>query len=182
MRRNGLALLLAFLLAACAGPRPVPPAEPVPAPPRVDESQVLPVLGYYQLLARMSPQELGRERIVLAALPPSPAVQVRMAMLAAHPRGQADVSKALTLLEAVLKSSEPMAVGLHPLARLLADQLGERQKLEKLADTANQQLKDTQRRAGELQEKLDALTDIERSLPARPRAGGAAGTGGGGGR
>ena len=38
---------------------------------------------------------------------------------------------------------------------------------EKLA----QQLKESQRRSGELQEKLDALADIERSLPVRPTAG-----------
>jgi hypothetical protein len=31
-----------------------------------------------------------------------------------------------------------------------------------------QQLKESLRRSGELQEKLDALADIERSLPVRP--------------
>jgi len=41
-------------------------------------------------------------------------------------------------------------------------------KLEAQNDKLLQQLKDSQRRSSELQEKLDALTDIERSLPVRP--------------
>jgi hypothetical protein len=44
-------------------------------------------------------------------------------------------------------------------------------RLETQNEKLLQQLKDSQRRSSELQEKLDALTDIERSLPARPTAG-----------
>lgn len=166
-RRAGI--LFALLLAACATPAPLPAPKEPPRP--AEEGPAVP-LTYYQLLHRMTPQEIGRERIVLAALPASPALQVRLAILAAHPRGQNDLARALAHLEPVLKSTDPAAVSLHPLARLLTDQYSERQKLERQAETASQQLKDTQRRAGELQEKLDALTDIERSLPTRSRAGG----------
>ena len=63
-----------------------------------------------------------------------------------------------------------MAVSLNPLVRTLAVQYAERLKLEVQNDKLVQQLKENQRRSGELQEKLDALANIERSLPVRPPA------------
>src|SRR6188474_3200402 len=89
----------------------VPRSSPLPMPP----------LSYYRLLSRMTPAELGRERMVLAALPRTPNTQVRLAMLLAYPRAQQDIARAMTQLDAVLKSNDPAAVALHPLARLLAD-------------------------------------------------------------
>ena len=126
--------------------------------------------AYYQMLQRMTPAQINRERSVLAALPPTPNTQVRTAMVLGHPRGQQDLAKALALLEGVLKSADPAALGLHPLARLLADNYAERQKLETQLEKQGQQLKDSQRKAVELQEKIDSLAEIERTLPQRPRA------------
>lgn len=173
LRRRGrwLALLAAALLAACAS-RPAPEASPPPALAQVDEVAMLPLLGYLQLLLQLSPQELQRERGVLTAIPQTPATQVRLAMVLGQARGTADLVRALGLLDGVLKSREPAAASVHPLARALASQYQERLKLEAQNDKLLQQLKDSQRRSSELQEKLDALTDIERSLPVRPTAGG----------
>ena len=92
-------------------------------------------------------------------------------MLLGQVRGPMDLYRALALLEAVLKSGDPAAASLHPLARTLANQYQERLKLEMQNEKLAQQLKESQRRSGELQEKLDALADIERSLPVRPTAG-----------
>jgi len=174
MRRAWTGLLAAVLLAACA----TQPAQDVPPPPaapeveaEVDASAMLPLLAYFQRLHRMSAQELVRERNMLAALPPSPATQVRLAMLLGQVRGPMDIYRALALLEAVLKSGDPAAASLHPLVRTLANQYQERLKLEMQNEKLAQQLKESQRRSGELQEKLDALADIERSLPVRPTAG-----------
>ena len=169
LRNRWLGLLGATLLAACAT-QPVPEPESSPPPPvvKVDEAAMLPLLGYLQLLLQMSPQELQRERGVLAAIPQTPATHVRLAMLLGQARGPADLLRALGLLDGVLKSREPAAASLHPLARALASQYQERLKLESQNDKLLQQLKDSQRRSSELQEKLDALTDIERSLPVRP--------------
>lgn len=140
-------------------------------PPRYDGPGMLPPLAYYQLLSKMTPAELGRERSVLAALPVTPNSQLRMAMLYGHPRGPQDVGKAIALLDAVLKSNDPAAVSLQPLARLLADNYLERQnerlRLEGQLDRQGQQLKESQRKASELQEKLDGLADIELTLPPR---------------
>lgn len=90
-------------------------------------------------------------------------------MLLGQSRSAADIGRAANLLESVLRSADPAAADYHALARFLADHYGERQRLELQADRAAQLAKDSQRRAVELQDKLDALADIERSLPVRSR-------------
>jgi len=153
-------LTLCLVLAGCANTAS-------PRPPRYDGPGPVPPLAYYQLLSRMSPAELNRERSVLAALPPTPNTQLRMAMVYGHPKGVQDLGKAIGLLDGILKSSEPAAVSLQALARLLADNYLERQKQESLFERQGQQLKDSQHKSAELQEKLDGLADIERTLPQR---------------
>ena len=169
MAIRGSIFALAVLMAGCAA---TPPAVPSAAPPVAasEDAGPLPTLAYYQMLQRMTPAQVNRERMVLAALPPTPNTQVRTAMVLGHPRGQQDFTKALALLEGVLKSTDPGSVSLHPLARLLADNYSERQKLETQLEKQGQQLKDSQRKTVELQEKIDELADIERTLPQRPRA------------
>lgn len=166
-------IALQLLVAGCGVmPAAAPPSAPAASTPVAvsDDAGPLSALGYYQTLQRMTPAQIARERQVLAALTPTPYTQVRIAMVLGHPRGQPDLARALNLLEAVLKSTDPGAVSLHPLARLLADNYGERQKLEGQLEKQGQQLKDSQRKAIELQEKIDGLADIERTLPQRPRA------------
>lgn len=168
------AAIVALLLpvAGCSvTPATVPPTVPAASAPAAvsEDAGPLPALAYYQTLQRMTPAQIARERQLLAALPANPNTQVRIAMVLGHPRGQPDLARALTLLEAVLKSADPGAISLHPLARLLADNYGERQKLEGQLEKQGQQLKDSQRKAIELQEKIDGLADIERTLPQRPR-------------
>lgn len=138
---------------------------------RYDGAGPLPPLAYAQLLSRMGPAELGRERAVLAALPSTPNTHLRQAILAGHPRAQQDLGKAVVLLEGILKSNEPAAISLHPLARLLADNYLERQKLEGQFERQGVLLKESQRKSIELQEKIDGLADIERTLLQRSRAG-----------
>lgn len=164
-----LLMVVAIGLAGCATPLTAK------GKPSYDEPGPLPPLAYYQFLSRLSPAELSRERMVLAALPQNPNTHLRTAMLFGHPRGPQDLGKATQQLELVLKSNDPAAVSLHPLARLLADNYAERQKAEGQLDRqgqqlkdSQQQLKDSQRKALELQEKLDGLADIERTLPTRP--------------
>lgn len=126
--------------------------------------------AYYLTLSRLSAGEFARERSDLAASA-APENQLRLALLLGHPRQQPpELARALGLLEHVSK-----AAGASPaqraLARVLIDNYGERQRLEQLLEKQGAQLKEGQRKAVELQEKLDALADIERTLPPAPRSG-----------
>jgi len=165
IRRGLCSLLCAAMLGGCTA------LPAVKKPARSDETTPEAALVYYHGLARMTPAELGRERSILVAVPQTPYTQVRMAMLLGHPRVLQDLGKALALLDSVLKSSDPAAVPFHPLARQVADNYLERQKLEGQLDRQGQQLKDSQRKTSELQDKLDSLADIERTLTPRPRSG-----------
>ena len=168
-------LLVVLSLALTGGCASTPP-EATPIEPEVEAPEPSPVpspmhpLSYYQLLSRMTLAELGRERMVLAALPRSPNTQLRLAMLFGYPRAQQDMGRAMAQLDSVLKSKDPAAIALQPLARLLADNYAERQKMEANLDRQGLLLKESQRKATELQEKIDDLADIERTLPARPQA------------
>lgn len=156
--------LLVLVLGACATPPVSAPvenstsAEP-PAPPvrqtSIDEIPLRAMLAYYATNARQ-PAVPARERNVQA----DPYLLMQEAILLGQARTP-DLSRASILLENVMKSRNPAAVNLAPLARLLHDQYGERMRIE-------QQLRDALRRADQLQEKIDALSAIELSLPARP--------------
>ncbi len=128
-------------------------------------------LAYYQGIYRLTPSELGRERSILQAVPQTPYTQVRMALLLGHPKAQQDLGKALAILDGLLKSNDPAALPFHPLARALTDNYLERARLDSQLERQGGQLKDSQRKASELQEKLDSLADIERTLTPRPKAG-----------
>ena len=170
--RHSIVLLLCLLLAACAtrpGTPEAPGAATAPAVPRFDGAGPEPVLNYYQALTRMTATELLRERAALTALPANSNTQVRAAMVLGLMRGPQDLSKAIALLDGVMKSTDPNSISLQPLARLLADNYLERQKLEAQGERLAVQSRENQRRAAELQEKIDRLTEIERSLPSRSR-------------
>lgn len=181
-RLLALAMLLgAAGVAGCATARPAaaerPPGASSPAPsvPATRNAALAQALGYHQSLRGMSASELARERNAQAAAGNSPLAQVRLAMLLSQPHGPVNLGRALSLLEAISTSDKPEAVALQPLARLLAEQVQERQRLENTAERltqqlerTGQQLKDAQRQGEQLQEKLDALTEIERTLQARP--------------
>ena len=174
-RLASLAALATALLAACAAR----PTIEVPAPPatvaaydepivRVDESSMLPLLGYQQLLAQLSPQELARERALLLYLRPTPSSQLRLAMVFGQTRGTADLPRALALLDEILRSNEPAAASMHPLARLLATQYHERLRLQAQNEKLLLQVTESQRRNAELQDKLDAPDKSKRPPLLRP--------------
>lgn len=117
--------------------------------------------GYYLGLTRLSAGDFVRERAELSAAA-TPEGQLRLALLLGHPRQQPpELARALALLEPLARSAAATPAQ-RALARLLIDNYGERLRQESL-------LKESQRKALELQEKLDALADIERTLPAASR-------------
>lgn len=160
--------LVSCLIVGCAS---APTEEQ--APPSVEVPGAVSALAYYQSLQRMSATEISRERSTLGVHSTAPLNQLRLAMLLGYPRAAQDLYRALALLEGVLKSSDPVAQSLHSIARLLADNYAERLRLdvqaEKQGAQLKEQLKESQRKTGELQEKLNGLADIERTLPVRAR-------------
>ncbi len=158
-----IALLSILLISACAN-------TPTEQAPPIEAELLLPALAYYQSLQRMPLAEMSRERTIYAAQPAMPGSQLRLAMLFGHPRGSRELGRAQVLLDTLLKSGDPDALPLQPLARVLADNYGERLKLDAQLDKQGVQLSESQRKAADLQEKLDGLADIERSLPVRARS------------
>lgn len=146
--------LLALSLAACAGVKPSAPAQ---APADAPDMTAGPSAGDDD----DAPARAGRSEH-----------QLQKAMQAAQPRN-GNLQRARAQLEALLAATDDDARALHPYARSLLEQINERQRLDlanqKLTqqlERSNQQLKDSQAKADDLQRKLDALADIERSLPA----------------
>ncbi|MDD5363955.1 MAG: hypothetical protein PHR30_01335 [Gallionellaceae bacterium] len=184
----GGTLILLLGLGGCAelqhrlfGPAICPPAAAMKAAgaevPAVDVSESL--LRYHQQLQDLPIQDLEWERVILAAEPLDPEGRVRLAMVLGQPRGSGNLDKAMTMLNAVLKSDRPAAVSLHPLARLLVSHYLEYQEnaaaMDKFAQEIirlNQQIKAEQLRAETLQQKIDALANIEHTLTVYPAAAG----------
>ena len=166
-RRTWTAFAAALALAGCSS---LPPAA---APGFADVDTPEAALVYYQSLHRLTPSEFARERGNFAAAPRTAQARLLGAMLLGYPRAQQDLARAQGLLDDILRADDPAARELQPLARVLADNYAERGRLEAQHERLALQLKDAQRRNAELQEKIDRLADIERTLiprgaPARP--------------
>jgi DNA repair exonuclease SbcCD ATPase subunit len=140
---------LLLLLAACQTPAPAPPpAEPVcpePPPPPVASDDGAKALQAY-------------------------VADLHKALQLAQGRSAADQAQATAQLEALVNSSDPQAEPLKPLLPLLSARLAEQKRLQDNLDKLNQQLRDSQRRNEQLNEKLEALKAIEQTLPAKPGA------------
>lgn len=186
-----LALLLATgacMAAACTStppPLPAPPpavavpapapiiAAPEPVPVIVRASPVVaPVLAYADRIRPLQGNELNAEitRLNDAA---TPADQMRLAIALSQTRQLYDLVRAQELLQRIQANNSGEAQRFHPLARLYGARLAEQRRVEDQLDRQGQQLRDTQRRLNETNEKLEALKEIERSLTGRVQIPGA---------
>lgn len=177
--------------AAAAVPLPAPARVPVPAPPAlvVAPAQVLlgtlpEVLGsqmplpdavtalltHSERLRQLSPNDLTAEIAVQGDPGNVPLRQMQLALLLLHPSPAADTARALALLQRVMSNASPEALPVKPLARLLAQRLIEQRKAEEGLERQSQQLRENQRRIEQLNERLEAMRAIERSLGTRPPA------------
>jgi hypothetical protein len=83
-------------------------------------------------------------------------------------RNGGELGRAIGLVEPVVKGTSADLRPWQPFARLLLSRLLELRRLEDLLDKRNQELRDSQREVRQLNEKLEALKAIERSLAPRP--------------
>lgn len=177
MNHKNLSILLSILLGACGSAPPAakapapdnkPPPNivilPMPAPP----SDIDGLLGYYQSLRDLSAAELAKELASLQAQPKNARLILQKSMVLALGRGSGDLARAQVLVDSVVKSGEPDALPLKPLAQFLIANYAEVRRLIDQADKFSQQIRDGQRRIEQLNETLEALKAIERTLPTRP--------------
>ena len=142
-------------------PMPVVVAPPVVEPPRINEEaeEALALLADLQKLVLATPDEQKRELAVATqtlARQKSDGVRLRLGMLQSLPAAGSDDARALATLEPILKQGNGPT---RMVAAVLVAQFGERQRA----------VREEKRRAEDLQQKLDALKALERSLLGRER-------------
>ena len=189
---GAMAVPFALLLAACTT-QPKPSAEADALPPPAAVPRVMPVeaeprapatqpaslftlmtqgpqaamLSYADKVRPLGGTELNAEIARIGDPGDSPATQMQLALLLSQTRVPADLARALGLLQRVIANPSPEAQPLHPLARALAARYVEQRRVEDDRDKQVQQLRDSQRRIDQLNDRIEALRAIERSF-ARP--------------
>lgn len=175
-RRHVLAGAMATM--ACTACAPVPPAPPPPPPPEPatvyvtvmspEDLAAQQLLGFQAVISRMNATDLGREVAKLGDNPAAPGDAMKLALALSYTHASGDLARAQALLDRVLGNSALEAQAWHGLARLLAPAFADQRKAEEQVDKLTQQLRDTQRdnqrKLDQLNEKLEALKSIERSL------------------
>ncbi len=147
-------------------PREAGPQASAPAP---DASPVTQALAYADRVQRMAAADLAREVTRLGDAEDTPAASpLNLALALAQTRQPVDTARALALVQRLLGQGDGAAQALHPLARLLEARLLQQRRLEEQLERQAQQLRDAQRRTDQLNERLEAVRAIERSLTARP--------------
>lgn len=176
-------LVVAGVSMACAPITPIKHpeaqvAEMPPAPAIVYVPTVEPVdtaarhlLAYQETLAKLNPADLTRELGRLGDGASSVQATMDLALALGYTRANGDLAKAQSLLDQVIGNPSPEAQAWHGLARLLSSRYAEQRRAEEQTERVNQQLRDTQkdnqRKLDQLNEKLEALKSIERSLNSR---------------
>lgn len=181
---SGLAALM-LALAGCATPPPAPPPPPPPVvvappppPPTIvyvpvqapADGSLADLLSFHDRIAAQGPAALPAELQRLGDGRASPQAAMELAVVLGQTRAPGDLVRALALLEGVVRNAD--AGVWHPMARWLAQRYSEQRRAEEQAERLAQQLRDQQRehqrRVEQLNDKLEALLSIERSLNARP--------------
>jgi len=125
------------------------------------------VLAESDRILRLAPAELAREIARLTEIEEaSPDTPLLLATALAQTRQPVDSARALGLVQRVL--TQPASQGLHPLARWMESRLLQQRRMEEQLERQTQQLRDAQRRIDQLNDRLEAVRAIERSLTTRP--------------
>ncbi len=150
---------------------PVPP--PAPAPSLLltpNDGDVAAQLEQGERLRSLNPAELQAHIAALGDPGNDPARQMQLALALAHTHQPPDTARALGLLQRVIQHPAPESAELKPLARVLASRLMDQRRLEDTVERQAQQLRESARRIEQLNERLEAMRAIERSLMPRPPA------------
>jgi hypothetical protein len=159
-------------------PLPIVEAAPPPPPPapqrRVSDAERL--LGYYEFLLALSPDDLAREQertMRFYGQYRSEFALMQLVLLRSLPTStRADRAQAIEMLSSYLKDTKDRPSELRPLALMLTNQLTEQQRQEAEIQTQTVKLREEVKRSEQYKQKLDALVEterkmLERSKPAR---------------
>ncbi len=157
-------------------PPPPPPVLPIPVVPQVDPADAAArrFLVYHDQLRQLSSAEVSQEltrinaSITANAQVAPPAQVLELALVLVQNRANADVTRALAVLDPLVRSTAPELAPWQPLARLLSARLSDQRRIEELLEKQTSILRETQRNLLQTSEKLEALKAIERSLNAKP--------------
>lgn len=149
--------------AAAAPPAAAP--TPAPAPVAAPAHPIEIVVAYAERVRNLPAPDLAQEVQRLGDSGYTPARATQLALALVQTRTPAGAARAQTLLQRVLADTSGDARGLHSFARLLTAQLAEQRRVEEQAERQAQQLREAQRRIDQLNERLEAVRAIERSLP-----------------
>lgn len=161
---------------------PAASTAPDATPAETDEAALASLLRYAEQLRGMSAVERRQDLTAQGSLVPrsgagptpgtgpSPKAQMRLALALLQTHEPVETARALGLLQRVATSAEPGASAYRALANLLIDNLITTRRLEDNLERYSQQLRESQRRIDALNERLDAMRAIERSMNAPPPA------------
>lgn len=127
------------------------------------------LLMYFQKIRLTPAVDLSRSLTALAGQAKTPYRELQRAIILSVLRGNGDLTRAQTSLDGVVKSNEISAENLKPIASMLIVHVAELRRLDEFVDKQNQQLKESQRRIEQLNQKLEDLKTMERLLPSRAR-------------
>lgn len=157
--------------AAVPAPAAVAPSLVQPAPASASEGEAAArLLRYADRVRGLSPAELSLEIAAIGDPGGAPERQLQLALALMHLNQPVETARALGLTQRVANSTASDSAPLKPLARLLAQRLLEHRKIEEALDKQNAQLREQQRRIDQLNERLEAMRAIERSINNRPPA------------
>jgi hypothetical protein len=147
---------------------PTGAASPTPAPPSASPALDT-LVGYAERVRSLPPGELAQEVQRLGDNGYTPLAATQLALALAQSRTAANAARAQAMLQRVQADASPEAQGLQPFVRLLSAQIADQRRADEAAERQAQQLRDAQRRIDQLNERLEALRAIERSLPGPSR-------------
>jgi len=142
--------------------RPVMPTTPVRTDTPLNATALM--LAFADRVRSMTGGELGAEINKMGDPGDFAPAQMQLAIVLAATRVPADLARALGLLQRVIASQANDAAPLQPLARALAARYLEQRRVEDDRDRQLQLLRETQRRNDQLNDRLEALRAIERSV------------------
>lgn len=156
---------------ATAPPAPLAPSMVKSEPASAAEAEAAArLLRYADRVRALSPAELALEIAALGDPGQTPERQLQLSLALMHLNQPVETARALGLAQRVANSLAPESMPLKPLARLLVQRFMEHRKIEEAMDKQSGQLREQQRRIEQLNERLEAMRAIERSINARPPA------------